>query len=137
MENETEKLDMRPLLLKRFVWDVFPHDIDAVREAQQNLGLVPDGEGGMEIEHDASDTRVLRVAPLRSTLRTLSGLVAEVVGLNIMTFIREEAEELEIPEGFTESFANQNSEIIYESSYAILCHLMDTGVLSYGEKVRG
>lgn len=139
MENETEqRLDPRPLLLKRMVWDIFPHDPDVVRDVQIKLGLVPDADGGLDVEHDASDTRINRVAPLSIALKQLTGYAAEVIGQYLILMLASAAEdgEVEVPEGFHESFANQNREIIFESTYAILCHLMDTGVLTYGPKVR-
>jgi hypothetical protein len=139
MENETEpRLDPRPLLLKRMVWDVFPHDADVVREVQSRLGLVPDGAEGLEVEHRASDTRINRVAPLGNALETLSGYAAEVMGQYLVAVLESHSDdEVELPEGFHDAFATQNSEIIYDSTYAIICHLMDTGVLAYGPKVRG
>lgn len=139
MENEIERLDPRPLLLKRFVWDIFPHQADLVRDAQGKLGLVPDHADGIEVEHDASDTRINRVAPLISVLETLSGYAAEVVGLYLLAMFEGAADDqdFEVPDGFRETFARQNGEVIFDSTYAILCHLLDTGVLAYGEKVRG
>lgn len=138
MENETEpRLDPRPLLLKRMVWDVFPHEADVVREVQTRLGLVPDGDDGLEVEHRASDTRINRVAPLGSALEQLSGYAAEVMGQYLVAVVEAHTDgEAEIPEGFHEAFATQNQEVIYDASYAIICHLMDTGILAYGEKVR-
>jgi hypothetical protein len=139
MENETEpRLDPRPLLLKRLVWDVFPHDADVVKEIQTRLGLVPDGDDGLEVEHRASDTRINRVAPLGDTLETLSGYAAEVMGQYLVAVLEHHTDgEVETPEGFHEAFAQQNGEIIYDSTYAIICHLMDKGILVYGPKVRG
>lgn len=134
MEQQPETLDPRPLVLKRFAWDVFPHDFEVVREVQVALGLVPDGDSGMEVEHAKSDTRVNRAAPMKSALRALSGYAAEVVGQYMLACLTDP--DSEVPERFIEGFARQNSVIIYESTFAILCHLLDTGVLEYGEKVR-
>ena len=136
MENETEQLDIRPLLLKRFVWDIFPHDFDAIREVQQQLGLVPDGAEGAKVEHELSDKRLNRVGPLDSTLRTLSDVAAEVVGRSVLAPVAANSGELEVPDGFYESFRRQNGEIIRDSALAIIAHLLDTGVLEYGQKVR-
>lgn len=139
MEHETELLDMRPLLLKRFVWDIFPHDdFEVIGEVQKQLGLVPDHDDGLEVEHEASDTRMNRVAPLSNALRTLSSLAAEVVGAYVGAAIGDDDEddESEVPEDFLEVFNRQNAEIIYDSAYAIVSHLMATGVLEYGKKVR-
>lgn len=138
MGHETGQLDMRPLLMKRFVWDTFPHDFDVITQVQRQLGLVPDGEDGMEVEHEASDVRINRVAPLSLTLRTLSGVGASVVALYVLAQMQARLapdEEMEIPEGFVEGFTAQNAEVIYDSTYAILCHLMDTGVIAYGAKL--
>lgn len=138
MGNETEpRLDPRPPLLKRMVWDIFPHDAEIVQEVQKRLGLVPDSEDGLEVEHRASDTRINRVAPLTGTLETLSGYAAEVMGQYLVSVLETTAgQEVELPEGFHDSFGRQNAEVINSATYAILCHLMDTGVLAYGPKVR-
>ena len=138
MVNDIElPLDPRPLMLKRFVWDIFPHDEELVREAQVLLGLVPDHEDGLEMEHAASDTRLNRVAPLSAVLEVLSGYAAEVVGLFLLSMLGSATDvDLDLPEGFRETFTRQNSEIILDSTCAIVAHLMDTGVLAYGEKVR-
>lgn len=141
MANETElPLDPRPLMLKRMVWDIFPHDTDVVREVQRQLGLVPDQPDGLEMEHDASDTRINRVAPMSKALETLSEYAAGVIGYYLLAVLEasaDDGDDIEVPEGFLKSMYHQNSEIIFESAYAIISHLMDTGVLAYGEKVRG
>lgn len=138
METATERLDPRPQLLRRMVWDIFPHDPELVRDAQVKLGLIPDGDDGMEAEHSASDTRMNRVAPLDQALELLAEYAAEVMGQFMVAVLESNAGcEVELPEDFHESFANQNSQVIHSSTYAILCHLMDKGVLVYGEKVRG
>jgi len=140
MENKTEpQLDPRPLVLKRLVWDIFPHDHEIIREAQKRLGLVPDADGGLEVEHEASDTRINLAAPLAKALGMMSGYAAEVMGQHLIAVLESNAEGgevAELPEGFIEAFSRQNSEIIYDSAYAIISHFMDTGVLVYGPKVR-
>lgn len=136
MEHETGQPDMRALLLRKLAWDVFPHDNDIVREVQQQLGLVPSDEDGLDFEHDQSDTRINRLAPLAPALRNLSRLAAEVTGLYMIFVMEAHADaELEIPEEFLEGFTQQNTEIIFESVHSILCHLLDVGALAYGEKV--
>ena len=139
MEHEPElMIDPRPLLLKRLVWDIFPHDPDVVREAQHRLGLIPDDAEGLEVEHSASDTRVNRVAPLTAALHTLSGYAAEVIGHYLVASLEATDDDAELPDDeFFGRFARQNSEVIYDSVLAIIAHLMDTGVLEYGKKVRG
>lgn len=133
MENETELLDPRPLMLKRLIWDVFPHDTDLVREVQQKLGLVPDDIDGLDMGHDASDTRINRAAPLDGALRVMSQLVSEVVSLYVLAGLEHGGSE--IPDDFQATFGEQNVYIIYEGVHAIICHLLDTGALAYGEKV--
>lgn len=136
MGNETE-LDMRPLILKRLIWDIYPHDIDLVRDVQSKLGLVPDTDDGMELEHEASDVRINRAAPLTDTIETLSEYAAEVMGHYLVAMVSAHAGgDVEVPDDFYEGFARQNGQVIYESTYAILCHLLATGVLEYGKKVR-
>lgn len=134
MEQQPDILDPRPLVIKRMAWDVFPHDFELIREVQLALGLVPDGDSGMDVEHSKSDTRVNRTAPMKPALRSLSGYAAEVVGQYVIACATDD--DAEVPEGFIASFTKQNTVIIYESTFAILCHLLDTGVLEYGKKVR-
>jgi len=132
-----DELDMRPLVIKRLIWDIYPHDIDLVRDVQSKLGLVPDTDDGLEIEHDASDVRINRVAPLTDALETLAGYAAEVMGHYMVAMVSAHADEdMEVPEGFYEGFARQNGQVIYDGTYAILCHLLATGVLEYGSKFR-
>lgn len=138
MGNEADqKLDPRPLMLKRMVWDIYLHDPEVIRAAQQKLGLVPDSEGGMDHEHELSDTRINRTAPLRPVLHTLAGYAAEIMCHYMVSQMEDQAgDTLEVPHGFFDAFAAQNAEVIYESAFAIICHLLDTGVLEYGAKVR-
>jgi hypothetical protein len=131
MGHETGQLDIRPLILKRMIWDIFPHEWDAVKEAQCRLGLVPDTEEGMEFGHGESDTRINRAAPMSHTLKVLSSYAAEVVSAYACDGVNEE----DIPDGFSDGFLRQNAAIIFDSTYAILAHLLDTGVLEYGKKV--
>lgn len=136
MENETETLDPRPLLLKRMIWDVYPHCEEDIREAQSALGLVPDGDDGMSAEHDASDVRMLRVQALDRPLQYLSAMAAEVVGPYLIHLAETDAgETLNVPDGFYEGFAGQNGTIIFAACKAIIGHLMDTDVLTYGKRV--
>lgn len=132
---EPEPLDPRPLILKKMIWDVFPHDAD-ISDAQKRLGLSVDSADGLEIEHRASDTRLLRVEPLTQVAAILSGYIAEVMGVYLVTTLEQETgEPVETPEGFLEAFAAQNHEVLYLGSTALISHLMDVGVLEYGKKV--
>lgn len=137
MGNETE-LDLRPLLLRRFAWDIFPHDFDLLKEIQGKLGLVPDDDDGMEVEHAASDIRINRVAPLSDTLQTLSGIAAEVMAQYLCVCVEDDADEedIHIPGDVIVAFETQNTEVINDGATAIISHLLDTGVLVYGPKVR-
>lgn len=129
--------DPEPLILKRMTWDIFPHDPDLIRAAQAQLGLVPDTPDGLDVEHDASDTRLNNLNPLSDVLRTLSASAARVAGRYLITSACQQAGTgIDLPDGFHESFAAQNEELIYDASYAIIAHLMDTGVLAWGEEAR-
>jgi hypothetical protein len=137
MENETE-LDPRPLILKRMIWDVFPHEPEIVREVQNQLGLVPDGDEGLEVEHERSDERCTRAMPLQEIIDTLSGIAAEAVGFYMISLVQAQTdEEISVHESFLKAYAKQNTEIISDGTFAIIAHLLDTGVLEYGKAVTG
>jgi hypothetical protein len=140
MENEPElsPLDPRPLVIKRMVWDIFPHDYDLIREVQGKLGLVPDHDEGLDVEHAASDTRVNKIVPLQETIDILSGFAGEVLAQYLVLCIKAQTEnpDIEVPGDVIEAFEVQNAEVLSEGVFAIVSHLMDTGVLAYGEKIR-
>lgn len=137
MESETGQPDLRVLLLRNIIWDVFPHDNDIVRKAQQQLGLVPSADDGLDMEHSQSDVRVNRVAPLDRAIGNLSALAARVLGVYMIHRLEAKAgHEVDVPEGFLEGFAKQNTEVVYEGTHAIICHLLDTGALTLGQPAR-
>lgn len=136
MEHEPEP-DPRPLILRRFIWDIFPHDYDVIREVQGNLGLVPDHDDGMDVEHHASDKRIGKALPLEDTLDVLSEYAAEVLTQYMVESVREHAGgDFEVPDEVREGFEAQNAEILSEGLFAVIAHLMDTGVLVYGPKIQ-
>lgn len=127
--------DPEPLILKRFTWDICSHDPGIVRAVQAQLGLTPDTPGGSSVEHAASDTRLNALNPLDGTLRTLSASAARVAGRWLIASVAGRGDG-DLPDGFDESFRAQNEEIVYGASCAIIAHLMDTGVLAWGEKAK-
>jgi hypothetical protein len=139
MEHDAELgvLDPRPLLLKKFIWDIFPHDAD-IADVQHRLGLMVDTEDGMEVDHRASDLRIARIKPLCEGTSALSGYLAEVMGVYLVTQLEEMSgpEGVEIPDGFIDGLADQNHEIIYLGGLALIAHMLDIGVLQYGEKAQ-
>lgn len=130
--------DPRPLVLKRMIWDVFPHDYSAIGEAQGYLGLVPDEAEGMEVEHDASDLRIARMMPLHVPIGTLSDLAGSVVACYVIQHCQAEFGDDEdvLPPEVVAQFEAQTSEVIAHGAYAVISHLMDTGVLAYSDKFR-
>jgi hypothetical protein len=137
MESETGQPDFRVLLLRNFIWDIFPHDNDIVKGVQQQLGLVPSADDGLDVEHDQSDMRINRAAPLEVAIRNLSVLASHVIGVHMIYCLEVKAgHEVEVPEGFLDGFSKQNKEIIYGGTHAIICHLLDTGALTLGKPAR-
>lgn len=132
MENQ-DVLDPRPHVLKKLIWDVFPHCAD-IAGAQRRLGLVPDTEDGMEFDHADADVRLSRVEPLEDTASVLTHYIAEVMGVYMLMSVEASTgEEMpELPDGFTEAFAAQNHEIIYLGALSLISHLMDEEILVYG-----
>jgi hypothetical protein len=135
MDDEIEMVDGRPLFLKRMIWDIFPHDAD-ITEVQRRLGLLPDQPDGLEMAHAESDARIDTVRPLIRASSMLSAYIAEVVGVYlVMTMEGQAGRKLELPDGFYESFAEQNQEAIFLGSMALIAHMIDAGVLTYASDI--
>lgn len=126
-------LDPRPLLIKRMMWDLLPHDDDVIRGAYRSLGLTPDSDGGMDSEHEASHVRLDLADALVPALRDLSGFAAEII---VQCFLSEEDEDDECESGCECGGATGHySEVVFDACHMILCQLLETGVLAYGRKV--
>lgn len=130
-EPPAEVINLKPLLLKKFVWDIFPHDAD-IQAVLLSLGLMPDGEEGQKIEHAASDERLRKVAPMYKALKILSGIMGEAMTAYLMHLLEENGGALaEMPEGFRDVMTAQNGEVIYAGSIAMIAHMIDYEVLTY------
>lgn len=135
MADEIEQVDARPLFLKRIIWDVFPHDAD-IAEVQRRLGLVPDQPDGLEMAHKESDARIAKVAPLIKAASLLTHYIAEVMGVYlVMGLEAHHGTRVELPEGFYESFAEQNQETIFLGGMALIAHMIDAEVLTYDKDI--
>lgn len=131
-----DDFDPRPYIIRNFIWDMFPHNMDMAK-IQASMGLVPSDDDGLDVEHEQSDTRGNRAAPLASTLTKLSGYAAEVAGeLAVAYMENKHGEAFNPPPGFKEAFAQQNAQIIDVATSAIFAHLLDTGVIEYGKALR-
>lgn len=134
-EPSEEGINLKPLLLKKFVWDIFPHEAD-IPAVLLSLGLVPDGEEGQEIEHAASDARLDRVAPMFPATKILSGIMGEAMTAYLLHLLVEQGGDVsEMPEGFRETMTAQNTEVIFQGSLAMIAHMMDYDVLTYTEEM--
>lgn len=134
-EESPEVINLKPLLLKRFVWDIFPHKAD-IQAVYQSLGLMPDGEEGTKIEHAASDDRLAKVAPMYKALEILSRIMGEAITAYLLHLLEENGGALsEMPEWFRETMNNQNAEVIYSGSIAMIAHMIDYDVLAFTPEV--
>lgn len=130
-EPPAEVINLKPLLLKKFVWDIFPHDAD-IQAVLLSLGLLPDGDEGEKVERAASDARLRKVAPMYKALEILSRIMGEAMTAYLMHLLEENGGALaEMPEGFREVMTNQNAEVIYSGSIAMIAHMIDYDVLTY------
>lgn len=133
--SEEEAVNLKPLLLKKFVWDIFPHEAD-IPAVLLSLGLTPDGEEGQEVEHAASDARLTKVAPMFKAVEILSGIMAEAMTEYLLHLLEKNGGGLsDMPEGFRETMAAQNGEVIFQGSIAMIAHMIDYEVLTYTEEM--
>jgi hypothetical protein len=133
--SEEEAVNLKPLLLKKFVWDIFPHEAD-IPAVLLSLGLVPDGEEGQAVEHAASDARLTKVAPMFKAVEILSGVMAEAMTAYLMHLLEKNGRDLaDLPEEFREIMTGQNTEVIFQSTIAMIAHMMDYEVLTYTEEL--
>jgi hypothetical protein len=140
---EQDGLDPRPLVKRRMIWDIYPHSADQI-EIQKRIGLTPDSDDGLDMDHRSSDLRLRVVSPLSDVLYIMSGCASEVVTDMLMQemleALREDAEELggeaemALDDEYTASFIEQNQEVIFHASLAIIGQLMANGLLAYGER---
>ena len=134
---EQDALDPRPLLMKRMMWDLLPHDDDVIREAYRLLGLTPDSDGGMSSEHEASHARLELADALVPALRDLSGFASEIIVGYYLSDEDDEDEDEDACESGCEcgGATGHYAEVIFDACFMILCQLLETGVLAYGRKV--
>jgi hypothetical protein len=134
--SEEEAVNLKPLLLKKFVWDIFPHEAD-IPAVLLSLGLVPDGEEGQEVEHAASDARLSKVAPMFKAVEVLSGIMGEAMTAYLLHLLEKQGGDLaSLPDEIRETMTTQNAEVIFQGSIAMIAHMIDYEVLTYTEEMR-
>lgn len=126
-EALAERIDFKPMLLRRFAWDTMACDeVDALLG---KLGLVVGSDEGREIDHRQSHQRMAQVLPLESML----GAYAEVMGTVLTTALIEGAGVSgQMAEQDVLRFAGQNSQIVLAGARAIVAQLMFQGILQFG-----
>jgi hypothetical protein len=138
-------LDPRPLVTRRMIWDIYPHAYDQT-EIQKRLGLTPDSQDGLDMDHKASEIRHRATVPLHAVLAIMSecagNVMTDMLMQEMLDAVAEEAAEsgeefdeleIEFEEGYVESFAEQNTQVIFHSALAIIGQLLANGLLAYGE----
>jgi hypothetical protein len=137
MEQETETINRRPLVIGEFIWDMFPHQLDstAYRNIQNSLGLLPSDDDGLDILHKMADLRKLKIQPIQPKLEEMSVWAAEVVVEYAFRSAQARGAELsELPGEIRLMFNTQNKEVLEMGVTAIVAHLVDTGVLALTDK---
>lgn len=123
-------IDMKALLVRRFVWDTTVcSDVAAL---MPKLGLVVGSEEGFDGEHRESHERMAAVLPLEAYLRTY----AELLGTVLSTAMTERAGITEkLGEG-TINLAEQTAEAVLAGSRAMIAQFFFIGLLGFGPAVQ-
>jgi hypothetical protein len=142
-----EQQDPRPRVLRRVIIDMLPYsatDLELL-EMQERLGLVPSSLDTLELERKESNARIGLVKPLSEVLVTLSGYSAEALAEYFLLKLDhvitvdddDEDDEGSIPVDYIrKTLVAQNKQVIATSVHTIVSHLVQTGVLEYGEGFR-
>ena len=126
-EDELGEIDLTPVLLRRFAWDIMP--CSEVNDLLPALGLTHGTDEGMHIDHAESHHRMAQVFPLEMYLQRF----AEVMGVVTATAMHSRVANAQ--EVDTVQFAEQNAEVILHSARAIIAQFVANGVLTYGPRV--
>jgi hypothetical protein len=126
---DVEKIDMTPMLLRRFAWDTMP--CKEVADLLTALGLTHGTDEGMGLDHADSHHRMAQVFPLEPYLQRF----AEVLGVVTATAMLKQAG-ITDPDVDSVKFAEQNAEIALHCARAIIAQFVEQGVLVYGPRVQ-
>lgn len=119
-----EQIDVSPLIKRRMVWDVLP-----CTEAAgfiSRVGLVPGSDGGDEMEHRQSHSRINQLLPIVRAVDDFSRLAGEVAGRAIL-----ENQGIEI-DSQSEGEINKYTTAVMASCRTVIANLIENGVLHIG-----
>lgn len=122
MENP-EEIDLRPLVMRRLVWDLLPHE--EVPDLLEEFGLLRGDEEMIAMEHTAADRRINLGHPYFNLILSYSALASSVLATTLMGNAPETAED-------REKFARQNILLINSACCAIVANFLAAGILQPG-----
>jgi hypothetical protein len=136
MEETEQAIDWRRPVIGDFIWDMFPHQLEAndYRRIQDDLGLIPSDDDGLNVLYDEAEKRKAIMKPIQGKVDLMSGWAAEVVVE--YAFQSAKVDMNQLPQQIRDAFNTQNTNVIQMAVTAILGNLLDTGVLAYGEKLK-
>jgi len=123
MAESEEAVDLRPLVRRRIIWDVFPHA--DVPELLKELGFVPGTEEGLALEHHEADVRCNLGYPYFEMISAYANLAADIM---VTTIVGTDPDNAEI----RARFIDQESRMIGTACCSIVSNLLATGFLKQG-----
>jgi hypothetical protein len=108
---------------------------------QDRLGLVPSSLDTLALEREESNNRIALVKPLSDTLTAMAGYSSEAIAeyflMKIDSVIDEDDEDdEEIPiDMIRKTLVAQNKQVIVTAVHTIVSHLVQSGVLEFGEGI--
>lgn len=134
IEEELDPIDLRPLHIRRFSWDILP--CGSAQSIQAKMGLVPSTTEAAELEHVESHARMQMVSLIEPAITQFSRIVSEVLSKYIVD-IASDAVKDAMNDEMSEKLIAQNAEMVRVGTLSICASLMDTGVIGYTKKVLG
>lgn len=136
--------DPRPSVLRRVIIDMLPYGVtdQDLLIMQDRLGLVPSSLDTLAMERKESNARLSLVKPMSDMLGIMAGYSAETLAeyflmkLDSVVTEDDDDDDEEIPVEFIrKALVNQNKQVIATAALTIVSHLIQSGVLEYGERV--
>lgn len=123
--TDEQILTSLPALKRRIAWDILPCDI--VNDFFPKVGLNPSDSEGVEIEHEDAHKRLLLLAPIMPSVHMTTQIASAVIGAAILETHGQGLSEAQQQGVLLGTMANTLAGV-----QAVLCELLDLGILTYG-----